>query len=318
MLSAHPELAVPLEMRYLIDAYESRDQWPDLRDEAARTKLVDWILDRPESRYGRTGVPKKRARVALMEQTTLGSVLGRTLELYAEKNGKVRWGDKRPNYILHLPEILQMFPDAQIIDVVRDPRGAVSSMKELGWFAGSVGPGAELWVASIEAGRFAQARLAPDQYLQVRYEDLLDDPPTVLAGVAAFLGLDPDGVGDMVEYQGHRPEQDAMKDRYHANVAKGVDPTIAQSWRRRLDDVEIAFIESVTAGPMADHRYDPVSATIKEPRKISRPLNRRFTQRGERRAAAGSLADRWDISPSATITATLTTGQRDVTAHGSL
>jgi hypothetical protein len=105
-----------------------------------------------------------------------------------------------------------------------------------------------------------------------------------------------------------------MKDRYHANVAKGVDPTIAQSWRRRLDDVEIAFIESVSSEWMNAHGYTRVSADLKEPRKVSRPLNKRFSQRASKRAEAGSLADRWDISPRPGITATLTTGQQQLRA----
>nr|WP_260859626.1 sulfotransferase [Streptomyces cupreus] len=45
--------------------------------------------------------------------------MGVPLKAYAERHGKVRWGDKRPAYALHVAEILRLFPDAQFVHLVR-------------------------------------------------------------------------------------------------------------------------------------------------------------------------------------------------------
>lgn len=46
---------------------------------------------------------------------------------YLEK-GANRWGEKSPNNVFFISEILEMFPDAVFISMVRDPRDVVASM----------------------------------------------------------------------------------------------------------------------------------------------------------------------------------------------
>ncbi|GHD53924.1 hypothetical protein GCM10010317_037380 [Streptomyces mirabilis] len=60
--------------------------------------------------------------------SALGSALGIALRAYAEEHGKVRRGDKRPAYALHVAEIQRLFPDAQFVHLVRDGRGCVASL----------------------------------------------------------------------------------------------------------------------------------------------------------------------------------------------
>lgn len=313
MLNAHPELAIPREMRYLSEAIRKRKRWTDLSDMATREDLVNWIVDRRDSKYlDKTKVPRKYAREQLMAQTTLGSVLGRSIELYAERIAKPRWGDKRPLYILFVPELLTLFPDAQFIEVVRDPRGAVSSMKELGWFERNVAGGVELWRRSIESARVAESHLAPDQFLRVRYETLLAQPEVVLSEVAAFAGLDPAGVDRMVDYSGNQAETETMRQRYHANVSKGIDPTIADSWRRRLDEDEVRFIEKMTASFMQDHDYAPVHRPRRLPNRASREMANAYRVRHAKVTLTFPRTDRWSARPDARLSARLTAGQRSV------
>ncbi len=45
----------------------------------------------------------------------------------AARDGKGRWGEKSPAHVFRLDEIRSCFPNAQIIHIVRDPRGVVCS-----------------------------------------------------------------------------------------------------------------------------------------------------------------------------------------------
>lgn len=114
--------------------------------------------------------------------------------------------------------LLEAFPDARLIHVVRDGRDVVSSKLRTPWWKGWRGPNhlsvgrlppdyGEEWEASgrsfpVLAGlswktamdAYARAReLAPrEQWLDVRYEDVLADPRRQLTEMLAFAGLAPD------------------------------------------------------------------------------------------------------------------------------
>ncbi len=53
------------------------------------------------------------------------------LRAYADRFGKVRWGDKRPAYRHSIWVIQRLFPDAQFIHLVRDGRDCVASMERM-------------------------------------------------------------------------------------------------------------------------------------------------------------------------------------------
>ena len=91
----------------------------------------------------------------------------------------------------------QRFPEARFIHVVRDGRDVVCSMRQhpdRRWVDGawvkvhrplSLEQYAERWVADTEAG---VAHRGDPRYLEVRYEDLVQDPLAVLRGLLMDLG----------------------------------------------------------------------------------------------------------------------------------
>lgn len=111
-------------------------------------------------------------------------------------------GEKTPDNIRALPLLIELFPAARFVHVIRDGRDVVTS----GWFhntrvspdwlkehyptfseyAGKVG---EFWAKDVQAGRDF-GRDHPDAYLEVRYEDLIADPARETARMLTFLGAD--------------------------------------------------------------------------------------------------------------------------------
>ena len=49
-------------------------------------------------------------------------------EKNAAGEGKLRWGDKTPYYVLHMPMLLGRFPGAQFIHLIRDGRDVALSL----------------------------------------------------------------------------------------------------------------------------------------------------------------------------------------------
>jgi hypothetical protein len=117
-----------------------------------------------------------------------GAVLAAILGLYAERQGKVRCGEKTPQHLPHVPTILREFPGAKILCLLRDGRDAALSMNAMPWWAPQdLASAARLWTRSVRlADRFV--RRYPGQFLVVRYEDLVTAPQRVLSSAMQHLG----------------------------------------------------------------------------------------------------------------------------------
>lgn len=108
----------------------------------------------------------------------------RLFSRFAREQGKQRWGDKTPYHTWHLPEVLNVFPDASIIALVRHP-GAVSlSLHER--FSYDWPKAVGHWVRS-NLELLHRAEQLGDRLVVCRYEDLVLDPEPVLREVLDWL-----------------------------------------------------------------------------------------------------------------------------------
>ncbi len=107
--------------------------------------------------------------------------------LRSARFGKAAWGDKTPHFILELPLLLSLFPDAKFVVIVRDGRDVALSLLEKSWGPGNLYACAEYWKrCHAETPELAQLRTR-GQLCDVRYEALLDDPRAVVRRVYDFL-----------------------------------------------------------------------------------------------------------------------------------
>jgi Sulfotransferase family len=103
----------------------------------------------------------------------------------AEQLGKTRWVDKSPSYAL-IPDYLDtLFPDCQIMHVIRDPRDVVDSWRRR-WGLRSSFRATRLWPRHVRRARqFGAAH--PDRYHEIRYEDLARSPEPVMRELIEWL-----------------------------------------------------------------------------------------------------------------------------------
>jgi hypothetical protein len=297
MLQCHPELAIPRETRFVIEAWDRRRRFGDLRQSANRRRLARWIFTRENSQAGRLGLdPDEAIERLVAAPPTLGSLLAACFVMYAEKHDKPRWGDKRPKYAARMKAVWRLFPNAHFVNVVRDPRACVASMRKLGWFGGNIAPAVELWERSLKTTNAWRRKLAADQLLEVKYEDLVTDAEATLARVASFSGLtgDEPALKEMLGYHTHK---ETRSERYHANVARPLDPSRVASWDEALQPPEVAFVEDAVRPLMLQYGYEPVAEALAPPEELVRHL----AQCRKRSAAA-----RWKLAWSDGIQQVLT------------
>jgi hypothetical protein len=289
LLDNHPGLAVPAESNFVIPLWNRRAAFGDLRREENRRAVAEWIFlqeGHGGKRIRGKVAPEDAIARVVAAPPTLGSLFEACFALYAERTGKPRWGDKRPRYATFIQPLFRLFPDAQFVNVVRDPRAAVASMMPLGWDPPEVALEASIanWELSVRRVDEFAGRLRPDQLLDVRYEDLVRDPGAVLEQVCAFASLP---AGDAVDAMLSADRGGSkFKPGWHDRLREPISTAPIDSWRARLADPATALVEHVCGPWFERFGYVPVAEGAFEDAAL-REVDR---QRGIRRDRLRRLA----------------------------
>ena len=115
---------------------------------------------------------------------------------YRERRRRPRWAEKTPLNVLCFEWVLERFPQARLVHVVRDGRDVVCSMRQhpdRRWVDGvevkelrpqPVEDYMRRWVRDTEAGI---ALRGDARYIEIRYEELVEDPERILSEMLGAL-----------------------------------------------------------------------------------------------------------------------------------
>jgi hypothetical protein len=262
MLHSHPRIAVPPETRIVIEAYRRHHLFGDLREPSGRRALAQWVVRGKGTKFRDLGLDtEKVVEEIVAAPATLGSCLRVPFVAYARRFGAARWGDKRPSYFYDVPAVLRLFPDAQLVHLVRDGRDAVSSLRRTPWFKGSAADAAAIWAEAVDKGARHARRLRSDQWHELRYEDLVSDPEPALRRLCAFLGEEfepdmcrPDRVAGVAV-----PERKS----WHARTRETPSGASVGTYASSLSPEERVLVEYVLAGRLRARGYETPSKPVR-------------------------------------------------------
>lgn len=295
ILDRGPEAAIPPESMFLTDV-----ELPVADYQA----LMDAVWHHPKVRLWELPGEPPRVPTGLPADEAARFVLAAPFEAYARKHGKPRWGDKTPHYVHHIDALLEIWPDARFVVLVRDGRDVALSLKRMPFGPNNAWAAAQWWARGIRAGAAAAAR-HPDQVMTVRYEDLVHDPSTHVAAVCDFVGLrfEP----DMLDLE-HADRSRIVADQksWFPTIFDGINESAVARWQREMPPrdqavfASLAFDELAEFGyPVPSHRLDPPAprraALYRRHNEFMRNVNfvklRVFQERG--RELRFALRRRW-------------------------
>jgi len=253
MLHSHRRIAIPPETRFLIPLYQQRAEFGDLTDDGNRRELATFITRRG-SKFRDLGLDVRQVSREIVEgPPTVGSAAGILFRAYARRFDKERWGDKRPGYFSYIPELLRMFPDAQLIHLVRDGRDCVASLKRMPWWEHDSVVSMCVWAQAVDYCRRAGRRVGPQRYIELQYEQLVADPEPELRRLCEFLEED----FDPSMLTPHRVAGSAVPERkgWHSRTRETVDTAAIGGWRGQLEEWEISLMELVCGGRLRRYGY---------------------------------------------------------------
>lgn len=199
--------------------------------------------------------PDRIRREFRQGEPTYGRLFALLHEHNAERVGKSRWGDKSLHIEYYARGIFSEFPDARVIQMVRDPRDRYASVrKRFGKDTPRLGASTARWLRAIRQGR-ANARRFPDKYRIVRYESLAREPESTLRDICEFIGEPYDPM--MLTMRGAADYHDSGGNSSFEKMEPGVISTRSIGrFAAVLTPSEIAFIQMLCGGEMARLEYE--------------------------------------------------------------
>ncbi len=295
MLDSHPAIAIPHESYFIPQLWNHR---PD-RD-AARAFSVDGFLDQLLSHrwFRRWELPEPDVRRALSEAAprTYADAVRAVYAAYAESRGKSRYGDKTPKYVVEMPMLADLFPEARFVHIIRDGRDVALSLLDVNFGPRTVEEAALLWRRMVMKGRRDGRRLG-SRYVEVRYEDLVAEPEPLMRRLCSFLELPYDQA--VLRYF-ERPDlhREIKNPEHHRHVKEPPTPGL-RDWRTGMDPRDVSAFESI-AGPLLEQLGYPRAEDLSLARRAGGAYRRTVdAARRQLRVGRGSKAPAWR-SPSPT------------------
>jgi hypothetical protein len=279
ILNAHPRIAIPDELIYFGShlAGTPIEQWrsPDLSRLEYEQFVEDFLTTncRPLDAIDRDELKAEILSGAL----TFRQPYHYVLEAWAKAHGKERWGEKTPGNLFYADIIVEMFPDAQFLYVVRDPRAGVASMQRVSLFPNDVVFNALSRRKHDTQGRkLLRSSVPARQRRTVRYEDLVQNPASTVRSLCDFLGEE--YTPSMLRFHEDAEEymKDAAEEHYNETATHPITDDRVDAWKRYLSAEEVALVESICTAVMEAFGYTPKAPPITLPRRAEMLLKQGY------------------------------------------
>jgi hypothetical protein len=278
LLNAQSTLWVSAETHYFDDLRPRLPSATERLDGEARERCERYFLALSHRAFGQAG-EAEQSRVDRDELRALADELGGSGDAYFEalcrlratRHGRERWGEKTPRHVYRIESVLEAFPEAKVVCLVRDPRAVVASYKD--WHAAGARRGLDeapekqadrertrrsyhpvlmslLWRGVVRSSFAGLERHGPERVRIQRFERLAASPEDEVRGLCEWLGL---------EFEPAMLEIGVVNSSY-ATSGQGVSQETVERWRERLSEDEVGVVQSV-CGPLMEqlgYRLDPV------------------------------------------------------------
>jgi hypothetical protein len=188
LLDRHSNISIGPETQFYTEfiprnwANQKPESYEQLVDSALASKrIVDFGLDRDQL-----------LRHFMIYELSPANLLLSIMEVHAIRNSKLHPGEKSPMHINYVPAILDQFPGAKVICVLRDGRDVVRSLLKVPWAMPRNPRRLHLfclrWNDAVEKTIHYERTLPSDRFMNVRFEDIIRQPRPALEKICDFIG----------------------------------------------------------------------------------------------------------------------------------
>ena len=229
LLDRHHELSWHGEFEFAVDPISADGSWPD-RETLVEHLRRDRVFNHWELQIPYRDDPRE--------------ILHDFLIQFRQRGGRPRLG---ATIHRHLDRIPTVWPNARYIHILRDPRDVASSMVAMGW-DGNVWTAIDRWIEVEESWTRLSSQIEADQWIEVRFEDLIRAPEQQLSKICRFIGVEFDA---------------SMTAPAEGSTYSAPYPSLVEQWRRKLSPRQLRWIESKAGAMMIERGYEPTDRQAK-------------------------------------------------------
>lgn len=246
MLNAHPEVDVPPESRFITEFYRGDTVEVDrfLAELSGHPRFKEWDLP----------IDTIREEIPAVDKVPYVSAVNAVYAAHAQVNGKVVIGDKTPRYVENIPLLAKLYPGARFVHLVRDGRNVTLSYANVPFGPKSVEKAAALWARRVTAGIRDGRTLPGARYIEMRYEDLVEDAEGEIKSLCDFIEIDFDpGMLDYTERARRAVLPRAAQ--YNRSVTEGIKRNV-RSWETDMPESHVELFEAVAGETLSQLGYE--------------------------------------------------------------
>ncbi len=253
LLDRHTKIAIPPETQFFT---EFSPQFQDQLYTLSSEELVDFavthrrIKDLQLNRDVVFGVFNNYSK-------SLPNLLRALIECHAAKKCKPIPGEKSPEHIQHVPEILLAFPNAKVICVIRDGRDVVRSLLKVKWAEPNnprrFGLFCAQWNHFAKITKQYMQSYSADQFLVLKYEEIVESPTESLRTACSFIGVDFEQtqLNDTVSSD----VVPTWEKDWKSKATEGVDTSRVYAWRQAADCGQVWTMNCMMGGTLKEWGY---------------------------------------------------------------
>lgn len=224
----------------------------------SRKQIVDtWMHSKG---FRRSGLEAGDLATKLLQDARNGGDFIRiVMDSVARQQGTPRWAVYDPDNVLYLPKIKADIPEALFVHIVRDGRDIALSLRKMGEFRpipwnrkpASLAATALYWRWMVQKGR-RNGGLFPDDYLEVRYEELVSTPQQTLQTLGRFVGRHL----DYAQIQRNRLGRLQESNSSFRDSRGPAESNPISRWKKMLSPEEVERVEALVGDCLQESGYE--------------------------------------------------------------
>ncbi|MEM9275908.1 MAG: sulfotransferase [Cyanobacteria bacterium P01_F01_bin.143] len=196
------------------------------------------------------GPSKKEFGELLSNSQDLVDFYDNVAKFMIERDGGSRFLEKSPIHTIYLGYLIKKFPNAKFINLIRDGRDCYVSYSRLP-YCESIEKYAKRWRDSI---RVRQKQGKNTQIIDVRYEDLVNQPEAITHKIMDFIGEK--FYAHQVTTQGYSNPRIFNEHSGHERLNKPIKANTVGKWREQLNPRQIDSFNKIAKKELKSLEYD--------------------------------------------------------------
>jgi hypothetical protein len=267
ILDRHSAVAVPPETQFGAFLDKNRDLLKSAP--ADRESAFDQLVGRLNgwNRFTDLQLPLENFRARLVcGEPTVRHAFDSLLMAYLQNEQKEFCIEKSPEHLFFAETLSRWYPQARFLHLIRDGRDVSVSLRDCPFSRMPLRHGCLHWKRCLAQAKSLERALG-ERWLNVRMEDLVFDPESVVQTIMRFFGLafEPGQLAATVERNVYRSWEQAWK----GDTQGGIDPRKVGRFRAAASPQEIRMMEMLLAHELRAKGYASCNLPTTMPRRIA-------------------------------------------------